>query len=74
MVLEFGDGLGDGGLGNRKAVCGPLDAAELRDGQKALQMTEFDAAVRETALHNGRLYEKRQNVIFHNRLRSIKSA
>jgi hypothetical protein len=29
-------------------------------------MTEFDAAIRETSLHNERLYERRENVIFHN--------
>jgi hypothetical protein len=29
-------------------------------------MTKFDAAVRETTLHNGRLYEMRENVILHN--------
>ncbi|SIT46779.1 hypothetical protein BN2475_690051 [Paraburkholderia ribeironis] len=71
--FEFGDRLGDRGLGDRQVVRGPLDAAELRDGQKALQMTEFDAAVREAALHNEMLYEKGENIILHNRSGWIKS-
>ncbi|MFP3561490.1 hypothetical protein SB861_64515, partial [Paraburkholderia sp. SIMBA_049] len=48
-------------------------AAELRDGEKALEMTEFDAAVREASLHNERLYEKGENVTLHNRAGWIKS-
>ncbi len=65
--FQFSDRLGDRRLRNRQAFGGPLHAAELRDGQKALEMTEFDAAVREAALHNERLYEKGENVILHNR-------
>jgi hypothetical protein len=34
--FEFRDRLRDGRLRNRKAVSGPLDAAELGHGQKAL--------------------------------------
>ena len=56
--LQFGDRLGDGRLRNGQALRRLLDPAELRDGQKTLEMTEFDAAVREASLHNERLYEK----------------
>ncbi|CAG9248365.1 hypothetical protein PUN4_130197 [Paraburkholderia unamae] len=64
--FQFRDRLRDGGLRDRQTRGGLLHAAHLRHSQKALEMTEFDASVREPVLHNDSLYEIRKNIILHN--------
>jgi len=58
-ALQLGDRLRYGRLRDRQAFRGLLHAAQLRDREKALQMPELDAAVRDSIIHNRSLCDGR---------------